>query len=115
VNREVVIEDHARIAYDCRISDSDAHPKEADLRAANHPPRVEDIRPVRICKNAWIGNGTHILKGVTIGEGAIVGANSVVVSDIPAFSLAAGNPARVYLKDFGLPSTAPNAPHKADE
>ena len=107
VNREVIIEDHARVAWDCRISDSDAHPKQADLRAANQPPPVDEIRPVRICRHAWIGNGTHILKGVTIGEGAIIGANSVVVSNVPPFALAVGNPARVFLKDFGLPTTAP--------
>jgi acetyltransferase-like isoleucine patch superfamily enzyme len=108
VNREVVIEEHVRVSYDCRITDSDAHPQEADLRALNQPAHPEDIRPVRICKYAWIGNGTHIMKGVTIGEGAIIGANSVVINDIPPYCLAVGNPARAYLKDFGLPSTAKN-------
>jgi acetyltransferase-like isoleucine patch superfamily enzyme len=102
----VIIEDHVRVSYDCRITDSDAHPKEADLRAAGQPARVEDIRPVRICKNAWIGNGTHIMKGVTIGEGAIIGVNSVVMTDVPPYCLAVGNPARAYLQNFGLPSTA---------
>ncbi|HZD32643.1 MAG TPA: acyltransferase [Candidatus Angelobacter sp.] len=110
VNRLVVIEEHVRVSYDCRITDSDAHPQEADLRAMNHPARPEDCRPVRICKYAWIGNGTHIMKGVTIGEGAIVGANSVVMTDVPPYCLAVGNPARVYLKDFGLPSTAKDQP-----
>jgi acetyltransferase-like isoleucine patch superfamily enzyme len=59
---------------------------------------------VRICKHAWVGNGTHIMKGVTIGEGAVIGANSVVISDIPPFSLALGNPAEVLLRNFGRPS-----------
>lgn len=104
VNREVIIEEHARISYDCRISDSDGHRREADLRAADVPMDPRDIRPVRICRNAWIGNGTHIMKGVTIGEGAIIGANSVVVSDIPPYSLALGNPAEVYFKNAGRPS-----------
>ena len=106
VNREVIIEEHVLVSYDCRITDSDAHPQEADLRAAGQPARPEHIRPVRICRNAWIGNGTHIMKGVTIGEGAIIGANSVVMTDVPPYCLAVGNPARAYLKDFGLPSTA---------
>lgn len=108
VNREVIIEEHVRVSYDCRITDSDAHPQEADLRAAGQPPRLENIRPVRICKNAWIGNGTHIMKGVTIGEGAIIGANSVVMTDVPPYCLAVGNPARAYMKDFGLPSYMKN-------
>lgn len=104
VSREVVIEEDARISYDCRISDGDGHPREADLRARNAPPHARDVLPVRICRYAWIGNGTHIMKGVTIGEGAIVGANSVVLSDIPPYSLAMGNPAEVYFRNFGLPS-----------
>jgi serine acetyltransferase len=46
------------------------------------------------------------MKGVTIGEGAIVGANSVVISNIPPYSLAMGNPAEVLFRNFGLPTTA---------
>ncbi len=106
VNKEVVIEEDVRIPHDCRISDSDGHPREVDLRKANLPPHPSDIRPVRICHDAWIGNGSHIMKGVTIGEGAIIGANSVVISDIPPFALALGNPAEVLIRGFGKPSTA---------
>jgi acetyltransferase-like isoleucine patch superfamily enzyme len=104
VNREVIIEDDVFIPHDCRISDSDGHPREADLRVAGFPPDIKDIRPVRICSRAWIGNGSHIMKGVTIGEGAIIGANSVVISDIPAYALAMGNPAEVIIRKFGLPT-----------
>jgi acetyltransferase-like isoleucine patch superfamily enzyme len=104
INREIIIEEHARVSFDCRLMDSDGHPREADLRAANGKVKPGDIRPIRICRNAWIGNGTHIMKGVTIGEGAIVAANSVVISDIPPYSLAMGNPAEVYFKNFGQPS-----------
>jgi acetyltransferase-like isoleucine patch superfamily enzyme len=106
VNREVIIEEHASISWDCRISDSDGHPREADLRAAGKPPDAKDVLPVRICRHAWIGNGSYIMKGVTIGEGAIVGANSVVISNIPPYSLAMGNPAEVILRNFGRPTTA---------
>lgn len=45
--------------------------------------------------DVWIGHGALILSGVTIGDGAIIGAGSVVVSDVPAYGIAAGNPARV--------------------
>lgn len=105
VNQEVVIEEDVRVSYDCRISDSDGHPREADLRRQNAPVDPKDIRPVRICRDAWIGNGSHIMKGVTIGEGAIVGANSVVITDVPPYSLALGNPAEVYFKNYGKPKT----------
>ncbi|MDE3165507.1 MAG: acyltransferase [Acidobacteriota bacterium] len=104
VSKQVVIEEHVLVSFDCRISDTDGHPREADLRAQNLPPKPEDIRPVRICRHAWIGNGTHIMKGVTIGEGAVIGANSVVISDIPPYCLAMGNPAEVFFQNFGRPS-----------
>ena len=51
--------------------------------------------PVIIKDKAWIGFNTIILKGVTIGEGAIVGAGSVVTKDVPDWSIVAGNPAKV--------------------
>ena len=107
VSREVIIEEDVMVSHGCRISDSDGHPREADLRAQHAPLRPRDIRPVRICKHAWIGNGAHIMKGVTIGEGAVIGANSVVISDIPPFSLALGNPAEVLLRNYGRPSKKP--------
>ena len=104
VSREVVIEEDVRVAFNCRIADGDGHPRQADLRARNEPPAVEDVRPVRICRYAWIGNGSHIMKGVTIGEGAVIGANSVVINDIPPYCLAMGNPAEVYFRNYGRPS-----------
>jgi galactoside O-acetyltransferase len=52
-------------------------------------------RPVRIDNKAWVGARTIVLKGVTIGEGAIIGAGSVVTGDVPPWTLAAGNPARI--------------------
>lgn len=54
----------------------------------------EDRRPVRICRRAFIGVHCVILPGVNIGESAIVGAGSVVTSDVPERSVVAGVPAR---------------------
>ncbi len=51
--------------------------------------------PVTIGRNVWIGDKATILPGVTIGDGAIIAANAVVTRDIPAYSVAAGVPARV--------------------
>jgi acetyltransferase-like isoleucine patch superfamily enzyme len=53
------------------------------------------IRPIRICRGADIGVNAVILPGVTIGEGAVVGAGAVVRRDVPAYTVAMGDPARV--------------------
>ena len=54
--------------------------------------------PIKVCKNARIGAYSVILPGVTIGEGSIIGANSLVSEDIPPFSIAFGSPAKVIRK-----------------
>jgi acetyltransferase-like isoleucine patch superfamily enzyme len=58
-------------------------------------PSTAEARPVKIGRNVWIGFDCCILPGVTIGDGAIVGARSVVTEDIPPYGIAVGNPARV--------------------
>lgn len=55
----------------------------------------ENDRPVKICKNVWIGMSCIILKGVTIGENSIIAAGSIVTKDIPPNVVAGGNPAKV--------------------
>jgi acetyltransferase-like isoleucine patch superfamily enzyme len=97
VNEEVVVEDGARIASDCSIRDSDSHPMDFRHRLAGAPAFSSEIKPVRICRNAWIGMGSTICKGVTVGEGAIIGSRSVVMTDIPPYARAVGNPARVLV------------------
>lgn len=56
------------------------------------------VVPTRIEDNASVGSSVTILCGVTIGEGAIVGAGSVVTKDVPAGTIVAGNPARIMKK-----------------
>lgn len=104
VNKEIVIEEDVNVAGGVRFMDSDAHPRDAMERIADLPPRPEEIKPVRICRRAWIGQNAFILKGVTIGEGAVVGVNSVVIADVPPYAVAMGNPARVVVK--GAPPSA---------
>lgn len=53
------------------------------------------VAPVTIEDKAWIGFNAIILKGVTIGEGAIVAAGAVVTKDVPRYSIVGGNPAKV--------------------
>jgi acetyltransferase-like isoleucine patch superfamily enzyme len=99
ISQQIVIEEGVLIAQGCYITDSDEHPLDPELRAKGLPPLAADIKSVRICRNAWIGRGAFILKGVTVGEGAIVGAGAVVAKDVPPFSIAVGNPARVLAKE----------------
>jgi maltose O-acetyltransferase len=65
------------------------------LGAAERRKGLEAARPVEIGADVWVGGGALILPGVRVGDGAVIGAGSVVVRDIPAGVLAAGNPCRV--------------------
>lgn len=51
--------------------------------------------PCEIGNDVWIGAGANILRGVTIGDGAVIGANSVITKDVPAYAIVAGNPAHI--------------------
>ena len=64
----------------------------------NHDPYDRHLlhcKPVHICRGAWIGAGSSILPGVTVGEYAIVGAGSIVTKDVPPYAVVVGSPARV--------------------
>lgn len=72
-----------------------------DYETLKTSPRTRiniDRGEVNIGDNVWIGNNVCILPGVTIGDGVVIGANSIVTHDIPAYSIAAGIPAKV-IKD----------------
>jgi carbonic anhydrase/acetyltransferase-like protein (isoleucine patch superfamily) len=94
VGKQVTIGKHCRIASEVMIADSSGHPSEASSRLAGAPPADEDVRPVTIGDNVWIGRRAIIMPGVTIGEGSVIASGAVVMNDIPPFTVAAGNPAR---------------------
>lgn len=79
------------------ITDSDACPIDSDARIQNLPNTTKQS-PVEIEDDVFIGARSIILKGVKIGKGSIVGAGSVVSSDVPAYSIVAGNPAKFIRK-----------------
>ena len=56
---------------------------------------IEDLRPVIVEDGAWLGQNVVLLPGVTVGKGAVVGANSVIREDVPPRSVVAGSPGRV--------------------
>lgn len=95
----VIIEDNVLMASFIYISDH-SHGKLDYIETQKTPIErpLYSKGPIRICKNVWIGEKASILPGVTIGEGSIIGANSVVTHDIPPFSIACGAPARIIRK-----------------
>lgn len=111
----IEIGDDVTIAWNCTLYDHNSHSldwKERqndlydELKCLNNKIPMEDgknwdtvkSRPIKICDKAWIGFGCTILSGVTIGEGAIIGAQSVVREDVPPYCIAYGNPAKVVKK-----------------
>lgn len=94
IAQEVSIGSDCMIASDAFIFDSSGHPADPAARLAKLPPAPEEIRPVRIGNNVWIGRRATIFPGVTVGEGSVVSAGAVVTSDVPPYTLVAGNPAR---------------------
>jgi acetyltransferase-like isoleucine patch superfamily enzyme len=95
VARAVTLGRHCLLATGVRIYDFDGHPVDAERRRAKDPTPPQGIAPVVIGDDVWIGNNAIILKGVTIGARAIVGAGAVVTKDVPPDTVAAGSPARV--------------------
>lgn len=91
--KRIEIGNRVLLGANVTITDTDFHPLDARERVAN--PAAGKNQPVKIEDDAFVGMNSIILKGVTIGRGAVIGANSVVTADVPAEVVAAGNPARV--------------------
>lgn len=104
------------IGYSCVLYDHNSHSINWENRSEdiekikyNHINKLETDynknwstvkkRPIKICDKAWLGFGVTVLNGVTIGEGAIVGAKSVVRDNVEPWTVVAGNPA-VKIKDI---------------
>jgi acetyltransferase-like isoleucine patch superfamily enzyme len=95
VVQKIELGEDCLIAGDVRFYDNDGHPVDPEARRRHEPAGPSSSKPIVIANNVWIGTGSIILKGVSIGEGSIVGAGSVVTKSIPSYSIAVGNPARV--------------------
>lgn len=99
----IEVDDHAGLA-ECWLIDSDFHSVgEGDGPRYNTRGRSKAIT---IGRNAWVGQAAMVLKGVRIGDNAVVGAGSVVASDVDADTVVFGNPARVIWRARRKPSNA---------
>ena len=103
---EIEIGDYTLVSWNVVLMDSyrvSANPDERRAALERLPGsefrRLESsfalARPIRIGRNVWIGFDVCVLPGVSVGEGSVVGARSVVIDDVPAYCVAAGNPARI--------------------
>ncbi len=90
----VEIEDHVFIGHGVTFI-NDRYPRAVTPDGELQGAADWSVVPTRVRRGASIGSGSTILCGVDIGEGAIVGAGSVVTRDVPAGAIVAGNPARV--------------------
>ena len=88
----VEIGNNVAIAAQCYIIDSN-HGIEKNELIMNQVSKIKG--PVVIEDDVWLGAGCKVLSGVHIGKGAVIGANSVVNKDIPAYAIAVGCPAKV--------------------
>lgn len=92
------------IAHNVNIFDDLTHPIDPEARRAHFEAIYTkgfskeitslDPKPIKICDNAWIGCNVCVLRGVTIGKGAIVAMGSVVTKDVEPFTIVGGNPAK---------------------
>jgi acetyltransferase-like isoleucine patch superfamily enzyme len=94
VAKRIQIGCHCRIANRVHMFDSPGHPTDPDRRRAGLPADPEDVRPITIGDNVWIGTGAVIFPGVTVGDNSVIGVGAVVMNDVPANTVVMGNPAR---------------------
>lgn len=121
-DREITVGDYCLLGWNTVIMDSRRAPFDPDRRrdalsagarepsgALPHLSGGPDAQPVRIGDAVWIPFDCVILPGVTIGDGAVVGARSVVAEDVEPWTVVAGNPARV-VKRLDPPDGIPEPP-----
>jgi acetyltransferase-like isoleucine patch superfamily enzyme len=91
-HERIVIGDDVFTGHHVYITDANHGYEDTGLAIGR---QFAESRPVSIGDGSWLGTGSVVLPGVTIGRHVVVGASSVVTDDLPDFSVAVGNPARV--------------------
>lgn len=91
-SESIILEEDVVMATGCSVVDSD-HIVGGDAANVLHNPLR--TAPIRIGRGTWLGDRVSVLRGSTIGEFCVIGANSVVRGEIPPYSIAVGAPARV--------------------
>lgn len=95
ISSKLVIGKDCLIAKDVAFHDSSGHQLDPDLRRERVPIRENQVRPITIGNNVWIGDGAYISPGTTIGDNCVISANTIVGRKIPSGSLVYSPPAKV--------------------
>ena len=102
--KKITIGNRVLIAHDVNIHDNNSHPLDSLARHKDQmhimdkgfqPINDLNEKEIIIQDDAWIGFNATILKGVTIGKGAIIGASCVITKDVPNFAIVVGNPPQI--------------------
>jgi acetyltransferase-like isoleucine patch superfamily enzyme len=104
IGKEIRIGRYCLIAANVFMFDSSGHATDPELRRHGSPPPDDQVRPITIEDNVWIGHSATIFPGVTIGEGSVVSAGAVVMAHVSPYTVVAGNPARKILPGIRCPS-----------
>lgn len=100
IGREITIGNNVMIGASIEMFDSPGHPTDPALRLEGSigltgaPALPEDVKPIHIEDNVWVGSGSTIYPGVILGEGCVVARGAIVMSSIPPYVVVAGSPAR---------------------
>lgn len=94
---KLVIGNHCLIAGSVVIEDCNGHSIDPAERIAKVPPSENDMRPVTIGNNVWIGNGAYIMPGTTIGDGCVISAMTAVSKNIPPNHLVYSTPPKAVV------------------
>jgi acetyltransferase-like isoleucine patch superfamily enzyme len=102
--KKIIIGDRVLISHNVNIHDNNSHPLDSKLRHEDFKylstiglQKINDLREKEIIigDDVWIGFNSTIMKGVKIGKGAIIGANSIITKDVPEFAVCVGNPMKI--------------------
>lgn len=98
IGESIRIGRHVGIANHVTLVGYDGHPLDPFARARMEPPGPDGVGPIVVKDYAWIGSRSIIMKGVTIGRGAVVAMGSVVKLNVPDLTVVSGNPAKAVWK-----------------
>jgi acetyltransferase-like isoleucine patch superfamily enzyme len=102
--KKIFIGNRVLVSHNVNIHDNNSHPVDSHLRHldfveifSNGLQKENDLneKEIIIEDDVWIGFNATIMKGVKIGRGSIVGANTIITDDVPPYSIIVGNPARI--------------------